>query len=422
MKKQRADKDEKTRSTTAKRVTIIVIIVSMVFLLSTPLTGKSSQKAPDFTVETAEHEEFILSEQEDPVLIEFMSPLCTNCERLEENLREVHPDYEDDFVFLSLDISESALEDLRELKREKDIPWKVGQGDAEIFSRYQGTSVPKLVIVGAEGFIVFEETGVVSERTLEEKMDDVLSGETEPVDLAEYGIYGLAILGGTTSFFSPCSFPLLPSYFAYYLRPEGKEDKDSDLDKNMEGRNLRGLRMGLKTSLGMALVFGSVGALVILGGRWLTRYVPYLQLLVGGIILVSGFLILSDLDIRGHLQTLKHRVGDAIRIDVKRESEGHVDPFYYGLGYGMGAAGCTAPVFAAVLLASWLTEGLLSAFVVLTLYLLPMIVLMIVVSVLIYDMRGEIAQKLNESVGLINRISGIVLLAAGVALVVLFFF
>lgn len=401
-------------------LTTILMMISLFLLLSMPLVTGGNQKAPDFTVKTAENESFTLSDQKKPIVIEFMSSLCVDCKVAEENLKQIYVDHEDDFVFISIDITDPSLDELQRLKDEREIPWKVGQGDAELFSTYQGTSVPKLVMVDTEGYITFEKTGIVSEQEIKENMDDIIRGDAEPIEFTEYGVYGLAVMGGVASFFSPCSFPLLPSYFAYYVRPGEKEDKKED-KKTSRKIDHRGLKMGLKASLGMIIVFGGIGALIVTGGNWLADYVPYLQPLVGGVITFSGLLILSDVDLSFHLQNLKNRIITKERKKKNRDKT-HLSPFYYGLGYGMGSAGCTIPVFIAVIVASWLTQGISGALTVLLLYLLPMVFLMTVISILIYDLRGEIIKKLNRYIRLINRISGMILVVAGISLLLVFFF
>ncbi len=396
-----------------QRILRIFIFGAILLLLFAPLTAQGVEKAPDFTVKTTGTEEFTLSEQEEPVLIEFMTPLCSNCEQLEENLQEIYPEYEGEITFISIDISDTSLEDLRQVKEEKDIPWKVGRGDAELFAEYQGSTVPKMVILDQEGFITFEEDGVVNQEKIETEIEDVIAGRGERQDLSQYGIYGLAIVGGATSFFSPCSFPLLPSYIAYYVRDDKKEEKSK--------KKVDGVKMGLKASLGIVLVFGIVGSIVVSGGVWLREFIPYLQLFVGTVITFLGILLLSGVEIGTYFERTKNKFRSVLDLEDKRK-EGHASPFYYGLGYGAGSAGCTAPAFVAVLLASWLSSGVIGALLVLLIYLMTMSVLMLIFSVLVVYLREGVVKDLNKAARKIDRISGIVLLGAGIYLIYLFYF
>lgn len=408
-----------------RRRSLLILVLILIFLSFSVPSSKAFKTAPDFTVETSAGEEFTLSEQDDPIIIEFMSPLCIECKEMEDRLQNLHPNYKEDLIFLSIDISDPSPEELLELKKERDIPWDLASGDAEMFSEYQGTSVPKLVIIDSEGYLTFEENGLVEQDKIKEEMEDVIEGTAERQGLKEYSIYGIAILGGITSFFSPCSFPLLPSYIAYYIRPEGGTNRERKKKERKGKEALEGIKMGLKTSLGIVIVFGIVGIFVISGGRWVNEYIPYLQLLVGGIIALLGILLLIDIEINPYIDFLKMKLKKALpsKTDNKREKEdGSTDPFYYGLGYGASSVGCTAPVFAAVLLASWLSNGVVGAFTILFLYLITMVILMVSLSILIVYMKKEITKELNKVIRPLNYISGAVLLIGGIYLIYTFHF
>ncbi len=392
------------------RIFIFIFLLVILLLPASPL-AEGAKKVPDFTIKTAERRNFTLSEQNKPVVIEFMTPLCTDCKKVEENLKDLYPEYKDDFIFLSIDISESSKEELKRFKEEREIPWIVGQGDARLFQDYQGVSVPKVVMIDSERYLTYQESEIVSERKLGNEMDEVIKGESDRRGLKKYGIFGIAILGGVSSFFSPCSFPLLPSYIAYYLRSDNEEKKKK--------KTLKGVKMGIKASLGLVLIFGVLGSLLSIGGTWISYFIPYLQLIVGVLIFFLGVMILAELDIRAYLPDLKRIIAD--RFNFKdRDEKGYADPFFYGLGYGAASAGCTAPVFLAVLLASWISEGYLQTVVVLLLYLLTMVVLMLAFSLLTVYFREEVIKKFNRLVGPINRISGIVMMIAGIYLIYYF--
>ncbi len=382
----------------------LLISLFLIFLLLTLPTSSAVQPASDFTVPTTSNDDFTLSEQQEPVVLEFMTPLCIQCREVEENLKDLHPEYGDEFTFLSIDIDSNPIDYLKDLKEGRNIPWELASGDADLFSTYQGTVVPILVIIDSEGYITYERRGVPSKNELSREFDKVLEGTAERLDLREYGIYTIAILGGFASFFSPCSFPLLPSYVAYYIRPDGKNKKQT------------GLSMGLKASLGIVMVFGIIGAIAVSGGRWLAEYIPYLELIVGILILILGIFILSNIDIGGHLSKNLKTLKDRLKMNSSKNSNDS-SPFFYGLGYGASSAGCTAPVFIAVILSSWLSQGIQGAIIVLLLYLITMSMLMIIFSLITVRFKNVLQRELSEASLWISRISGIVLVIAGSYLV-----
>ena len=68
-------------------------------------------------------------------------------------------------------------------------------------------------------------------------------------DLGSLNLYALAMIAGVASFFSPCAFPLLPSYFSFYHQAK-------------EGSTGSSARLGAAAGLGVMtfdLLLGSKG-------------------------------------------------------------------------------------------------------------------------------------------------------------------
>lgn len=394
-----------------KKQLYLISVILVISLLFTTNLVSASDKAPDFTISTAKSGSFKLSENEGkPIIIDFMTPLCSECKKLENNLQDIYPQYKDDVIFLSIDVSNSSISRLKQYKDDRDIPWIVGSGNEDIFvNKYKGTTVPKTVIIDEDGYLNFDKDGVISKDIFKKEIDQTLSGENTRTDLKDYGIYTLAIIGGFASFFSPCAFPLLPSFVAYYIT--GAEGK---------GRTIKsGLSLGIKAAIGLLAVFSLIGILAIGGSYWVSQYIPYLELIVGITIFILGILLLRDIDIGSYFTLLKnkfyHRLGKE-----PTDSKTTTSPFIYGVGYGSAAAGCTAPVFIAIVFSSWLADGLYSALIVIILYFSVMAVLMIIFSVMTMVLKETIADKIKKHMGLINKISAVVMIAVGIYLIVYF--
>ncbi len=387
---------------------VVVLVISLIF--TTNLVG-ASDKAPDFTVSTAERSTFKLSEQEGkPVLIDFMTPLCSECKKLEENIQDIYPEYKDEVIFITIDISNSSKSRLKQYKEDRDISWVVGSGDEDIFvNKYKGTTVPKTVIIDEDGYLNFDKDGVISKDRLKKELDQTLGGENTRIDLKDYGIYTLAIIGGFASFFSPCAFPLLPSFIAYYIT--GAKGK---------GRTVKsGLSLGIKAAIGLLTIFSLIGVLAISGSYWISQYIPYLEMIVGITILILGILLLKDIDIGSYFTLLKNKILHSLGKEPT-SSKTTTSPFIYGMGYGSAAAGCTAPVFIAIVLSSWLADGLYSALIVILLYFSVMAGLMITFSVITMVLKDKIANKIRKHMDLINKISALIMIAVGIYLVIYF--
>ena len=381
----------------------LVLAVIILILFATPVTA--SGNAPDFTIYTTSGE-FTLSEAEKPVLIDFMSFQCVACKDLEVILLDVYPDYQDEVIFISIDLGGNSIEDLEDYRVENNIPWDMGQGQSQLILDYRLQFVPTLVMVDAEGNMTYRKSGITDEETLRTELDKLVEGRGETISFSEYGIYLLAITAGFFSFFSPCAFPLLPSYVAYYMRPDEK------------GGHKHGLTMGIKAAAGIVLVFGILGAIGMLFGGTLLRGLPYLEPMVGVIILFLGITLFANIRIFDRIaagwQSLKRR------LRPNSDDEATDSPFLYGMGYASASLGCAAPIFLAIMATSWLSSGLFGTVIVLILYLLTMGALMILFSLLTVYFKDSVVNDFRDRTILINRISGIVLIVAGIYLIYMF--
>jgi len=167
----------------------------------------------------------------------------------------------------------------------------------------------------------------------------------------EFNLYILAIMAGVASFFSPCAFPLLPSYFSFYHQ--------ADSDENGTSKGVRKtLRLGLAASFGVitfALVLGLMIALLGAGlaqGLSISGPEPsqFVRIFRGGVGVV--LLILGVGQLLGW--NLKPVFADAFAYRTRPEREGKHKPaanlFLYGLGYNAAGMGCTAPILAGLMI------------------------------------------------------------------------
>ncbi len=393
-----------------KNILLFATIFVISILTSTSLVA-GAEKAPDFSISTAESGTFRLSNNEGKtVLIDFMTPLCSECKKLESNLKDIYPDYKEDVTFISIDMSNSSTSILKQYKVDQNVPWIVGSGNYDLFvEKYKGSTVPRTIIIDEEGYLNFAKDGVVSKDKLKKELDQTISGENTRINLKEYGIYTLAIFGGLASFFSPCAFPLLPSFIAYYIT--GAEGKSRTI-KN-------GLSLGIKAAIGLLSIFAFIGILAIGGSYWISKYIPYLELIVGILILILGILLLKDIDIGSYFTLIKNKVLHSLGKETS-SSKATTSPFLYGMGYGSAAAGCTAPVFIAIVISSWLADGLYSALLVILLYFSVMAGLMIAFSVMTMVLKDTIANKIRKHIGLINKISSVIMIIVGIYLIIYF--
>ena len=110
--------------------------------------------------------------------------------------------------------------------------------------------------------------------------------------LSSANVYLFAIVAGVASFFSPCAFPLLPSYFSFYQ----SAGKHTEGDRKGSGK---ALKFGLAAALGVitfALILGTVIAVLGTGvaqglsisASESSQFVRIFRGLVGAILVTLG--------------------------------------------------------------------------------------------------------------------------------------
>lgn len=210
-----------------------------------------------------------------------------------------------------------------------------------------------------------------------------------------------AFSAGAVTFFSPCSYPLLPGYIAYFLG-------DADKGRTMANRVGRGLSAALATSLGFILVYGLLaGVAVSIGSRYLSDIV-FLELVVGLVLIGTGLMMALER-------------GPRLRVALperRRTAGGFVS---FGVVYATAAAGCTAPLFVGITGIA-LSSSPTGAFLLLGSYALGMSLLIVVVTVLISVGGQTVLDAVQTSSGLLHKVAGVALMLAGVGQIYWFLF
>ncbi|GBE19196.1 thiol:disulfide interchange protein precursor [archaeon BMS3Abin16] len=221
----------------------------------------------------------------------------------------------------------------------------------------------------------------------------------------------LAFLAGVASFFSPCSFPLLPGYMSYYLTMNEENTGGSSTLK-------RSVYLGFLAALGILLVYTVSGALLWVFGETVQDYLAALNPVVGVIIVLLGLALFTDRSfslgplgqLTGSLQT-----NGGNRASARAEK----NVFLFGAGYGIAASGCTAPIFMGIVVAS-LPGGPSSVVSSVLFYSLGMGLLMVVSTVLVGLSKESLIKRMRTSTAAIKRASGAVLVVVGLALIYIY--
>jgi cytochrome c-type biogenesis protein len=408
------------------------------------------QTAPNFSVTDVYGTQLNLTDYRGKVLlIDFMALWCTSCKQVEKMLHDIVDDFdEEEFAVLSIDIDPTESEsDIRSHWEEEGHEWNVAKDTDDLKLKYHVIDIAKVMIVDKKGYIVYEHVGAPSESELKSEIEDAIAGKSNPIELAEISFYALAIFMGIGTFFSPCSFPMLPGYMSYYLQKdmamqagngdsaEVKEgEKDEDARRKKKRVMKRALASGTISSIGIVVVFATIGVLVLFAGAAVKPYISSLGPIVGVIIIVLGGLMLTNLQYNKIIQPFQN-IYRSISDRKSKKKEGGADSnqvssgpgtsekgyyaglFTYGIGYGAAAAACTAPLFIAIVTQALLQLEFFQGALVLFLYILSMVILMIVVTAAIAVIGQSAVQKITAYTGHIKKISGFVLILAGIYLI-----
>lgn len=210
----------------------------------------------------------------------------------------------------------------------------------------------------------------------------------------------LAFGSGSVSTVNPCGFAMLPAFVSFFLG-EKEQERTSTLRRLVRAFAVAGL-----VTLGFVLVFGAIGAVISLGTRSVVRYIPWITLGVGVILIAVGAAILAGRSFSFGLHPIGRVEGHSNRSMV-----------VYGVGFGLASLGCMLPVFLIVVGGALATGGFLSSLVVFLTYALGMGVVLLGVTLATTLGKGALVRWFKRAVPYVELVSGLGLLGAGAYLV-----
>ncbi len=198
-----------------------------------------------------------------------------------------------------------------------------------------------------------------------------------------------AITAGIATFFSPCSYPLLPGYVGFYINQSGTDEA------SLGGAGVRGVVAGL----GVLATFGVLTGAALFVGQSALSDITLFEALVGGLLVVFGLLVVS-----GH--------APSISLPLPKRRSSVLGFGVFGAGYALASAGCVAPIFLAVVAraASLPTE---TASLLLAAYAGTVAILMLSVTVATGVGLVTNAGRLSAYSGGLKRLAGVVMILAG---------
>lgn len=366
-----------------------------------------SSGTPDYASPTLEGETFDVKAQEGRVVVlDIFNVLCESCTLLEKELKTLHAQWDPENVVLAsigAGLPNSA-EELADYRTEHGLNWTVVRDTDGAVEKFSAIGFPTLVILDPNGEIVFQRSGLATAAEINKTVSQALALETAPVEFARYSVWGLAIVGAVASFFSPCAVGLLPGYVGHTVRFQGAAEG---------GRLRRAAELGLIAAAGLLIVFLGIGALAYVFEETIAPYVPWMGPLVGILFVGVGFLLL----VRPYSAFLQ-RVFSPLTAapGAAGASRGRLGYFLYGIGYGAGSAGCTAPVLLGLVGLAY-QSGPQAGLGVILLWAVTASLLMAVLTIIVAGGRAGVAVWIRRNAKKVETASALLFIGAGLFLV-----
>ena len=359
-----------------------------IFDLSSSIYGVTdeSEQVPEFEVMTmnrtgiddsiADHDGVVrLSDLRGSVIVlDFMAVDCANCHYVQRHIEDNLDSWQEsgsEYPVVALSIAswygyesfDWINETFGDPGSDKHMRWPVANGATDsiilengargdLVEHYAAQNLPIVYVIDHEGYVVAKEgTGTPLDgwssfdRAVERAADGDAGSLRFGIEKADRSFSGVFVIGlflGVLVYFSPCAFPVLPSYISYCLSLGVREDELRQSGK-LEGPVPGPMEVGVFAALGQLTFFGSVGV-VIFGLEGVLNLSGILHDIAVGIALL--LVLLGALMLMGWTSQLLSRVQGILDIHMTTEDDERFTPrrnmYLWGIGYSAASVDCTA--------------------------------------------------------------------------------
>ena len=412
--------------------TIIAVVGAGLFLALSGAPPAEARPAPAFTVFTVDGETMNTNSSE-VMLLDFSGTLCAPCRLVEVAVREVYGVYSDRVTFLSAFIGggygsndNASIISFRDYEESqgRPVPWELATAAAYMQGDYGVPTIPHVFIL-RDGYVTFDWTPTPTigstptdqaRSAVGPALERAVSGTATPISVTSLSIPALLIIAAFLSFFSPCSFPVLPAFMSYYLNLDAKGESTGPKasTKTAAGR-------GFVASLGIVTVYGMIALVVFAVGFAAQAVVKWLPPVIGVVLITLA--VLSLLPYQYHFLT---RPFIALKQKLVARFGGRWQPgvgtklYAFGMGYGAAGFACVAPPFIGAVLNASALGSPEQAVIGLLLYVVIVISLMIGIVVALHLAGDRALKKVRTWSGIMKYVSAVALIIAGSYLLYLF--
>jgi len=344
------------------------------------------------------------------VVLDFMAIDCSNCHLVQKHIEQNLDNWnnlEGDYPVIVISIAswydletfESINSTFGDIESDKYMRWTVANGGSDVIlldeergdmlEYYNVINIPQIMIIDHEGYAVAKEnTGFpldnwkffdsVIERSNQGDTEDLRYGISK-IDNSVLGVFFIGLVIGILVYFSPCAFPVLPSYITYYLNLGMREDELRETGI----LNLSEILSEIAIIISLILIV--LGALMLLG--WTSHFL-------------------------GKIQNILTKYQNSEQDDIFTPRR---NMYIWGIGYSAASVDCTAAAVFPFL--AWLITigepAVLSGMFGLVLSVMS---LMIIVTVLVSSGRKSVIQILKRYTGIVKATGSWMMIFAGIGL------
>ncbi len=225
---------------------------------------------------------------------------------------------------------------------------------------------------------------------------------------------GYAFGAGMVSAVNPCGFAMLPAYLGLYL---GTSNLRASADAYSSGGTAvaiavptqlaRAVLVTLVITSGFVILFGAAGVVITAGGYLLVTLMPWLALVIGGILVLMGVAMLLGRHFTANFAAqLAGRLGDPGAVSVRGF-------FIFGVAYATASLSCTLPIFLTVVGGSLAVGGFAAASLQFISYALGMGLVILFLTLSVAMFKGAAVGQLRTALPYIERGSAFLMIVAG---------
>jgi cytochrome c biogenesis protein CcdA len=213
----------------------------------------------------------------------------------------------------------------------------------------------------------------------------------------DQALVSLAFTAGLVAALNPCGFAMLPAYLVLVVRGEGTSTGLAAVG--------RALAATAGMGLGFLTVFGLFGALTISAGDAVQRYLPYLTVAIGIVLVALGIWLLLGRE----LTLLTPRLPGRRRAPTARLGS----MYGYGVSYAIASLSCTVGPFLAVTAAALRRGSPIGSATVYLAYIAGLTLVVGVLAVAAALTSSAVLTRLRRLLPYVSRISGALLVMVG---------